>query len=103
MLTTWIDANRHIQVVQRRYLEDSGYSGAPDTEDLVEIEVTESAGLLTIFVRQLAADQDPVAVKFVGPQDAALLRDDECEGHPAGPYDPMGETVYCDGSCKVVR
>jgi hypothetical protein len=23
-----------------------------------------------------------------------------CEGHPAGPYDPMGETVYCDGSCR---
>ncbi len=22
-----------------------------------------------------------------------------CEGHPAGPNDPMGETVYCDGSC----
>jgi hypothetical protein len=24
----------------------------------------------------------------------------ECEGHPAGPYDRMGETVYCDGSCS---
>lgn len=24
----------------------------------------------------------------------------ECDGHPAGPFDPMGETVYCDGSCK---
>jgi hypothetical protein len=23
----------------------------------------------------------------------------ECQGHPAGPFDPMGETVYCDGSC----
>jgi hypothetical protein len=23
-----------------------------------------------------------------------------CEGHPAGPYDPMGQTVYCDGSCR---
>jgi hypothetical protein len=23
----------------------------------------------------------------------------KCEGHPAGPYDPMGETVYCDGCC----
>lgn len=22
-----------------------------------------------------------------------------CEGHPAGPHDPMGQTVYCDGSC----
>lgn len=24
----------------------------------------------------------------------------ECEGHSAGPHDPMGETVYCDGSCN---
>jgi hypothetical protein len=23
----------------------------------------------------------------------------ECDGHPAGPFDPMGQTVYCDGSC----
>ena len=23
-----------------------------------------------------------------------------CEGHPAGPFDPMGETVYCDGTCS---
>ena len=26
----------------------------------------------------------------------------ECLGHPAGPGDPMGETVYCDGSCRRV-
>lgn len=26
--------------------------------------------------------------------------DDDCDGHPAGPFDPMGETQYCDGSCK---
>lgn len=24
----------------------------------------------------------------------------ECQGHPAGPNDPMGQTVYCDGSCR---
>ncbi len=23
-----------------------------------------------------------------------------CEGHPAGPFDALGETAYCDGSCK---
>lgn len=23
-----------------------------------------------------------------------------CEGHPAGPYDHMGQTTYCDGSCR---
>jgi hypothetical protein len=26
----------------------------------------------------------------------------ECEGHPSGPFDPMGETVYCDGSCRAL-
>jgi hypothetical protein len=26
--------------------------------------------------------------------------DDGCPGHPAGPSDPMGQTVYCDGSCQ---
>ena len=29
------------------------------------------------------------------PQQEAL-----CEGHPAGPFDRMGETVFCDGSCR---
>jgi hypothetical protein len=24
----------------------------------------------------------------------------ECPGHPAGPHDPMGQTVYCDGTCQ---
>lgn len=27
----------------------------------------------------------------------------ECKGHPAGPHDAMGSTVYCDGSCRKVR
>jgi len=22
-----------------------------------------------------------------------------CKGHPAGPFDPMGKAVFCDGSC----
>lgn len=26
--------------------------------------------------------------------------DEGCEGHPAGPFDPMGQTVYCDGTCR---
>lgn len=24
-----------------------------------------------------------------------------CLGHPAGPSDPMGQTVNCDGTCRV--
>jgi len=27
----------------------------------------------------------------------------ECLGHPAGSFDAMGETVYCDGSCREGR
>lgn len=25
---------------------------------------------------------------------------DECLGHPIGPFDRLGETIYCDGSCR---
>lgn len=24
----------------------------------------------------------------------------ECDGHPSGPFDHAGETVYCDGTCS---
>lgn len=24
----------------------------------------------------------------------------ECQGHPPGSFEPMGETVYCNGSCR---
>lgn len=27
------------------------------------------------------------------------MKPHRCEGHPAGPFDLMGQTVYCDGSC----
>lgn len=30
----------------------------------------------------------------------ALAEECECQGHPAGPFDPMGQTVYCDGTCR---
>lgn len=26
-----------------------------------------------------------------------------CQGHPAGPHDPMGQTVYCDGTCRAAQ
>lgn len=41
------------------------------------------------------------AARLVAAHDAADARElRECEGHPAGPFEPMGETVYCDGSCR---
>jgi hypothetical protein len=30
---------------------------------------------------------------------ACIDIENDCPGHPAGPYDPMGQTVYCDGTC----
>jgi hypothetical protein len=45
---------------------------------------------------------DPAAGTFItgmAPDDDTDDWERECEGHPAGPSDPMGETVYCDGSC----
>jgi hypothetical protein len=32
--------------------------------------------------------------------DEAGEGDAGCQGHPAGPFDPMGVTVYCDGTCR---
>jgi hypothetical protein len=76
MLQTWIDSRRNIQVVQRTVATSVEDSDTPDgMKDLVEIEVAEdSTGLLTIFVRQLEGGLDPVAVKFVGPNDPPLTR-----------------------------
>lgn len=46
------------------------------------------------FFTSDASDVAAMLASFGDDVDAA------CEGHPAGPFDPMGETVYCDGTCK---
>lgn len=33
----------------------------------------------------------------------AAYEQPQCNGHPAGPGDPMGETVFCDGSCRKAK
>ena len=30
-----------------------------------------------------------------------MHEDTQCPGHPSGPNDPLGEAVYCDGTCQV--
>jgi hypothetical protein len=40
-------------------------------------------------------DTDDSAESDEGDEDDA-----SCQGHPAGPFDPMGVTVYCDGTCQ---
>lgn len=44
--------------------------------------------------------EDCPAVAEIRRQDAEFRA--ECEGHPSGPYDAMGVTVYCDGSCRRI-
>ena len=48
-----------------------------------------------------AFDPDPAVVEAAYLADNPSRYGDECEGHPAGPNDPMGQTVYCDGSCQA--
>lgn len=43
-----------------------------------------------------------IAITSDGFEAFPVAEPNECEGHPGGPFDPMGETVYCDGSCKAV-
>lgn len=45
------------------------------------------------------ARMNAVAAKVYG-RSAHEYDEGGCQGHPAGPGDPMGETVYCDGSCR---
>lgn len=78
MLTTWIDAKRNIQVVQRTYVGNDTPDTPDGMADLVEVEVTEdSTGNLTVYIRQCRDGLDPVAVKFVGPDMPASAALDE--------------------------
>lgn len=52
--------------------------------------------------RELRENADEVAGHEAADTDD-MVAEPECEGHPAGPFDPMGETVYCDGSCHAGR
>ena len=47
------------------------------------------------FVGKKAVLARELALEAADAKEAA-----ECEGHPAGEFDRMGETVYCDGTCR---
>lgn len=55
-------------------------------------EDDERYGMATVLTRVKV-------VKVIDEPGGGVEAGDECEGHPAGPGDPMGETVFCDGSC----
>lgn len=74
------------------------------------IEVSISSARSFAVARELAAAGFTVVVlngdrlvDFMAAHGDLLEAAPECEGHAAGPFDPMGETVYCDGSCRAVR
>jgi hypothetical protein len=60
-------------------LDGAGKADWADAGDLVRIQ--EELGELLAWIRN---EGEPA----------------ECEGHEPGPWDPMGQTVYCDGSCR---
>lgn len=53
------------------------------------VEELEGAGIFLLAVEETGKVPVEVEVRAI-----------QCEGHPAGPYDPMGQTVYCDGRCR---
>jgi hypothetical protein len=63
------------RAVMRRLATDSAYLNAANAEEQADRE------------------------QEITDEEVARLTPAECEGHPAGPHDPMGQTVYCDGSC----
>jgi hypothetical protein len=52
---------------------------------------------------EAAATDYRIAADELEAGDEGTANAPECEGHPAGAFDSMGETVYCDGSCQAVR
>jgi len=68
-----------IEVAVREQAEDER-----SNDEAYEILAAEAAG-------EIALTEDE------GEAVEAAVR--ECQGHPAGPFDPRGETMYCDGSC----
>ena len=78
---------------------DPAYRGSEHAED--RRATYDFANLVEVaaFVYDFEDDPEDLVGDFKVFPCAAKLPRKQCEGHPGGPYDPMGETVYCDGSC----
>lgn len=77
-------------------LETLAAGDQPDGRSWRAVSALERRGLLTLNGAGTAR------ITLAGTEaldDAEDADEPECEGHPAGPFDPMGETTYCDGSC----
>jgi hypothetical protein len=71
----------------RGMTHDQIYNG-PDSGGLLERIVEAAAG------GDAARDGREAARAWLASQ---------CDGHPAGPHDQMGQTTYCDGTCSIHR
>lgn len=79
-------------------IQAGGCLGEADWDTLLQEMDLESDDLLELFDR---ADVVWQKSKALTPQRELDEDEFECQGHPAGPYDPAGLDVYCDGTCRL--
>ena len=113
--STYYGVPEVMELVHPRFLSLAG-------EPLYAEELADELTLAAIVHEEAVADNEarqPVAASVVAERVAQALYhvygyptagqtlslaeemgEELCEGHPAGPSDAMGETVYCDGSCQ---
>lgn len=76
-----------------------------DLEDEQIVEALIEAGWLNELARGKveidASTEDEIMVDLEkNGKPIFQLEREICQGHPAGPFDTMGETAFCDGSCR---
>jgi hypothetical protein len=86
-----------------RYIVESRTD--PDTK-VIRFVVVDRVAEIDFDARDFGYEEadwptERLAEAFAGVVRADMAEFDppSCEGHPAGPYDPMGVTVFCDGTC----
>lgn len=88
------DAIRDAALLLRQYVFDGEHGdSAPDMWIVRIAEAIREAAVAEMDARNDEAEFD---------RQADMTGNDGCQGHPAGEFDPMGETVFCDGSCQEV-
>lgn len=78
-----------------RLMNDSAFSN--DCRNAAAFRVDKN---MEAIVRLINTDPEAEAYWNKLNAEAHAAEEAECKGHPAGPNDAMGETVYCDGGCR---
>lgn len=93
-----------IEVVEDAVEADESYWSEIATGQ--DTEEAEHSGYLVGYrdalsaVHALVAHNDETTLRVYLDSIESMKKPVECQGHPASPFDPMGQTVYCDGSCR---